>query len=245
MMIDWLVIGAALMSGLLGGVHCAAMCGGIATGLSSGQRPASAGAQWLQALQPNLGRVLGYTFAGAIVGGFGHGLVAFVQIPNLALAMRMAVGAMMMVIALRLLYPKGAFNPLARPGRALWQRLQPLQRGLLPADTAFKRIAVGVLWGWLPCGLSATLLTTAWLQASAMHGALTMTAFGLGTLPIMLPLTWSGARIGQRLQRGGVRIAAGLLVLVAGLVTLAAPWLMQVPALHGVLSALGCRALPV
>ena len=102
-----------------------------------------------------------------------------------------------------------------------------------------------MLWGWLPCGLSATLLTTAWLQASALHGALTMTAFGLGTLPIMLPLTWSGARLGQRLQRGGLRIAAGALVLSAGLVTLSAPWLMQVPALHGALSALGCRTLPM
>ena len=245
MMIDWLVIGAALMSGLLGGVHCAAMCGGIATGLSFGQRPAGAGAQWLQALQPNLGRVLGYTLAGAIVGGFGHGLVALAQAPTLALAMRMAVGAMMVVVAIRLLSPTAKFNPLAGPGRALWQRLQPLHRGLLPADTVFKRIAVGMLWGWLPCGLSATLLATAWLQASAAHGALTMAAFGLGTLPIMLPLTWSGARFGQRLQRGGMRTAAGLLVLVAGLVTLTAPWLMQVPALHGVLSALGCRALPM
>ena len=71
---DWLVLGAALTSGLLGGVHCAAMCGGIATGLSFGQRPTSAGAQWLQALQPNLGRVFGYALAGVIVGGFGHGL---------------------------------------------------------------------------------------------------------------------------------------------------------------------------
>ncbi len=245
MMIDWLVIGAALMSGLLGGVHCAAMCGGIATGLSFGQRPAGAGAQWLQALQPNLGRVLGYTLAGAIVGGFGHGLVALAQAPMLALAMRMAVGAMMVIVAIRLLSPTAKFNPLAGPGRALWQRLQPLQRGLLPADTVFKRIAVGMLWGWLPCGLSATLLATAWLQASAAHGALTMAAFGLGTLPIMLPLTWSGARFGQRLQRGGLRTAAGLLVLVAGLITLTAPWLMQVPALHGVLSALGCRTLPM
>ena len=245
MMIDWLVIGAALMSGLLGGVHCAAMCGGIATGLSFGQRPAGAGAQWLQALQPNLGRVLGYTLAGAIVGGFGHGLVALAQAPMLALAMRMAVGAMMVIVAIRLLSPTAKFNPLAGPGRALWQRLQPLQRGLLPADTVFKRIAVGMLWGWLPCGLSATLLATAWLQASAAHGALTMAAFGLGTLPIMLPLTWSGARFGQRLQRGGMRTAAGLLVLAAGLVTLTAPWLMQVPALHGVLSALGCRTLPM
>jgi hypothetical protein len=56
----------------------------------------------------------------------------------------------------------------------------------------------------------------------------------------MLPLTWSGARLGQRLQRGGWRIAAGLLVLGAGLLMIAAPWLMQQPALHGVLAALGC-----
>ena len=242
---DWLVLGAALMSGLLGGVHCAAMCGGIATSLSFGQRRGSAGAQWLQALQANLGRVFGYALAGVIVGGFGHALVALAQAPKLVLGMRMAVGLMMLVIALRLLSPAGKFNPLARPARALWQRLQPLQRALLPADTAFKRIAIGMLWGWLPCGLSATMLATAWLQASALHGALTMLAFGLGTLPIMLPLTWSGARLGQHLQRGGLRIAAGGFVLLAGLVTLAAPWLMQVPALHGVLSALGCRALAV
>jgi uncharacterized protein len=242
---DWLVLGAASMSGLLGGVHCAAMCGGIATGLSFGQRPSSAGAQWLHALQPNLGRVFGYALAGFIVGGFGHGLVVLAQAPKLMLGMRMAVGLMMIFVALRLLYPAGRINPLARPARALWQRLQPLQRTLLPADTVFKRIAIGMLWGWLPCGLSATLLVTAWLQASALHGALTMLAFGLGTLPIMLPLTWSGARLGQHLQRGGLRIAAGGFVLLAGFVTLASPWLMQMPALHGVLSALGCRSFPV
>lgn len=243
MLIDWLVIGAALLSGLLGGVHCAAMCGAIATSLSFGQKAASPATQWLHALQPNLGRVLGYTVAGAIVGGFGHGLVAVAQTPTLALVMRIAVGLMMIAVAVRLLDPRGRFNPLARPGRALWQRLQPLQRALLPADTAFKRIGIGLLWGWLPCGLSATLLATAWLQASAVNGALTMLAFGLGTLPVMLPLTWSGARLGQALQRGGLRTAAGVFVLLAGGVTIAAPWLMQVPALHGVLSALGCRPL--
>ena len=53
-----------------------------------------------------------------------------------------------------------------------------------------------MLWGWLPCGLSATVLLAAWLQASAVHGALLMLAFGAGTLPAMVPLTWSGARIG-------------------------------------------------
>jgi hypothetical protein len=55
----------------------------------------------------------------------------------------------------------------------------------------------------------------------------------------MVSLTWSGARLGQRLQRGGWRLGAGLLVLAAGLLTLASPWLMQVPAMHGLLAALG------
>ena len=243
MLIDWLVISAALLAGLFGGVHCAAMCGAIATSLSFGQKAASPAAQWLQALQPNLGRVLGYTLAGAFVGGIGHGLVAVAQHPGLMLSMRIAVGAMMLLVAVRLLDPRGRFNPLYKPANVLWARLQPLQRALLPADTLYKRVGIGLLWGWLPCGLSATLLATAWLQASATGGALTMLAFGLGTLPVMLPLTWSGARLGQRMQRGGLRNAAGVLILLAGLVTIAAPWLMQVPALHGVLSALGCRPL--
>ena len=80
----------------------------------------------------------------------------------------------------------------------------------------------------------------AWLQASAINGALTMAAFGLGTLPLMLPLTWTGARLGQRLQQGRWRIAAASLVLAAGVATLASPWLVRHPGVHAVLAALGC-----
>ena len=60
MTLDWLVLSGALLTGLLGGAHCAAMCGGIATGLSVGQRSG-----WWIAAQPNLGRIAGYTIAGA------------------------------------------------------------------------------------------------------------------------------------------------------------------------------------
>jgi uncharacterized protein len=70
-----------------------------------------------------------------------------------------------------------------------------------------------------------------------------MAAFGLGTLPVMLPLTWSGARMGRWLQRPPLRTVLAATVLAAGLLTLSAPWLMQVPALHGPLAALGCRPL--
>jgi len=240
MPIDWLVIGGALLSGLLGGAHCAAMCGGIATSLSVQQRGG-----WWMALQPNLGRVAGYTFAGAIVGGVGHGLLDLARMPELTLALRATVGLVLIVAALRLLDRQGRLTFLHAGGGRVWRWLRPLQRRLLPANTPGKRIALGLLWGWMPCGLSTTLLAAAWLQASALHGGMTMAAFGLGTLPVMLPLTWAGARFGQRLQRGGMRTAMGLCVMSAGVLTLVAPLLMQSPHVHDVLAALGCRSLGV
>jgi sulfite exporter TauE/SafE len=236
---DWLVLGSALLSGLLGGVHCAAMCGGIATAF-----PAMGGATSLRAaFEPNLGRVAGYTLAGAIAGGLGHGIVSLARMPALGLALRAAVGLVLVIAALRLLDARGRLAFLGLPGRAGYRLLQPLQRRLLPADSSARRLLAGVVWGWLPCGLSATVLAVAWLQARALDGALTMLAFGLGTLPLMVPLTWSGARLGQRLQRGPWRTLAGVLVLLAGLMTLAAPWLAQVPAAHRALAALGCGSL--
>jgi len=237
MPLDWLVLTAALMSGLMGGVHCAAMCGGIATGFSarSGHHAA-----WTIAWQANLGRVAGYTLAGSIVGGFGHGLIALLGLPWLGLALRMLVGVALVVLALRLFGHGRWLRQLPAPGAQVWAWLRPLQARLIPANTAPRRVLLGMLWGWLPCGLSVSLLSVAWLQASARNGALTMLAFGLGTLPVMLPLTWSGQRMAGLLQRPGLRHFAAVLVLIMGLVTMAAPWLMQLPGVHGALAALGC-----
>ncbi|MBB1061216.1 sulfite exporter TauE/SafE family protein [Marilutibacter spongiae] len=248
MPIDWLTLGAALLSGLLGGLHCAAMCGGIATGFPAlqGVSPAAvpARARWAPALDANLGRVAGYVVAGAIAGGVGQGILRVAQVESLATGLRMLVGAVLVLVALRLLDRGGRLAFLARLGQGFWQRIRPLQARLLPANTRPRRLALGMLWGWLPCGLSTTLLLAAWLQADALNGALTMAAFGLGTLPVMLPLTWSGAHVGRHLKDPRWRVPAALLVLAAGLLTLSAPWLMRVPALHGLLAALGCGSLP-
>lgn len=241
MPIDWLVLLAALTSGLLGGLHCAAMCGGIATGLAS----TAPGGGWPAALQLNLGRVGGYVLAGAIVGAFGHGLLGVLREPWIGIVLRSLVGAALVVVALRLLGLRALPGVLSRPGTRAWGWLRPLQARLLPADTAARRLGIGALWGWLPCGLSFSLLTVAWLQAHPRNSALTMLAFGLGTLPVMLPLTWSGQRMGRWLQRPGLRRGAAGLVLAMGALTIAAPWLMHIPALHGVLAALGCAPAPL
>ncbi|WP_024867477.1 sulfite exporter TauE/SafE family protein [Pseudoxanthomonas suwonensis] len=236
MPVDLPTLLAAALAGLLGGVHCAVMCGGIAASF-----PAMAPGRPLRvAWQANLGRVGGYVLAGAVAGGFGGGLLRVLRIDGLATGLRMAAGLALVLVALRLLDRGGRLDLLAKPGVRAWRWLQPLHRHLLPATTPWRRIALGALWGWMPCGLSLGLLTVAWLQASAGGGAAVMAAFGLGTLPMMVPLTWSGARMHGWLQRPRWRLALGGVVLGAGLLTLAAPWLMQVPALHGALAALGC-----
>lgn len=237
MPVDLPTLLAALLAGLLGGVHCAVMCGGIAASF-----PAMApGRPLAVAWQANLGRIGGYVLAGALAGGLGGALLRVLRIEMLATGVRMAAGVALILVALRLLDRGGRLDLLARPGARAWRWLQPLHRRLLPADRPWRRIALGALWGWMPCGLSMSLLTVAWLQASTGGGALVMAAFGLGTLPVMLPLTWSGARMNRWLQRPHLRMALGGVVLGAGLLTVAAPWLMQVPALHGPLAALGCR----
>jgi len=170
--------------------------------------------------------------------------LSILRLPWLGFTLRLLVGLALIVLALRLMGQGHWFSQLPSPGPHLWSRLRPLQSRLIPANTAPRRLLLGLLWGWLPCGLSLSLLGVAWLQASARNGALTMLAFGLGTLPVMLPLTWSGQRISGWLQHPPLRRLAAAFVLMMGIVTLSAPWLMHLPALNGALSALGCLPAP-
>ena len=234
------VLLAALLAGLVGSTHCAVMCGGIATGFSA----VSSRQGWSSALQLNLGRVGGYALAGALVGAFGGGLLSLARHETAVLAMRVGVGLALVLLALRLLDQRGRLDVLARPGARVWHALRPLHARVLPADTLPRRLVAGALWGWLPCGLSLSLLTVAWLQANAGDAALTMAVFGVGTLPMMVMLTWSGARLGRHWQRASVRRTAAAFVFAAGVLTIASPWLIRHPALHGVLAALGCQPLP-
>ena len=237
MPVDLLVLGAALVAGLLGNLHCGAMCGGIAVGLGSAG-PTSEAAY--RAIASNLGRVAGYTLMGALAGGLGAGVIGLLDIEGLGTGLRAAAGLVLLWMAARLAWPRWAARAVPMPALPLWRWLAPL-RARLPDDGRLRPWLLGFAWGWLPCGLSLTLLGAAWLQASALHGALTMLAFGLGTLPVMTLLGWSGARLQGRASTW--RGAAAALVATSGLLTLSAPWLVSLPALHGALAALGCRSL--
>ncbi len=239
MPIDLIALAAALLSGLFGGVHCLAMCGGIATGFSASTRSGSA---FRHALLLNLGRIGGYTLAGAIVGGLGGGLLRAARLEGIGTGVRALVGLVLIFTAARLLFP-APFHGLTRLGHSAWQGLRPLRERFIPDHGAARPLVLGVFWGWLPCGLSTTLLMAAWLEASAWHGALLMFAFGLGTLPLMTGVSWSGAHFARRLAQPRWRVAAATLIALAGMLTLSAPWLAHNASAHQWLQALGCRAV--
>lgn len=71
---------------------------------------------------------------------------------------------------------------------------------------------VGVLWGWLPCGLVYSASLYALGSGNALHGGLYMLAFALGTLPNLLAMGIFAAQLKTFLQKRMVRLCAGLLV---------------------------------
>ncbi len=240
MPIDFIVLSAAFITGLLGGVHCAVMCGGIAAGIAT---QAKTGPSFAFALQSNLGRIAGYSVAGAIVGGFGSALLSLARLQSLQQGLRLFIGLILILAATRLVDRSDRLRFLTRPGLALWKHIAPLQRTIVPASGLLRPWLLGLFWGWLPCGLSVTMLAAAWLEASALHGGLLMLSFGIGTLPLMTALTWSGTGISKYLARPRWRYGFAGLIAGAGIITILAPWLAKLPALHYVLAALGCRSL--
>ena len=121
------------------------------------------------------------------------------------------------------LYLMGAWSGIAhveRAGQWLWRRVQPALKRVGPPDTPGRMAAAGALWGWLPCAMVYSVLVTAMLSGSAAAGALTMLAFGLGTLPMMLALGLLGARLRGWLRLPAVRIACGAVVLGFGVLGL-------------------------
>lgn len=212
-------LAAAFLIGLLGGVHCIGMCGGIVGALTvqmPGQRPAFA-----SHLAYSAGRVGSYCVAGALMGIVGSLGLFFNQI--LPMQMLLYVLANIVLVCLGL-YLAGLAQPLARLeklGGKVWRRIQPLGARLLPADTLPKAFLIGALWGWLPCGLVYSLLAVALVSGGAANGAAVMLAFGLGTLPNLLLAGLMFRRLRDFTANRRVRLVAGALVAGFGFAGLA------------------------
>jgi len=212
-------LAAVFLIGLLGGVHCIGMCGGIVGALTL-QTPRRSRA-WSMHLAYSAGRIASYAAAGAIMGLIGGAGLMFNHI--LPVQLLFYVLANLVLIGLGL-YLAGLNKWLARLeslGGWLWRRIQPYSVRFLPADTAPKAFALGTLWGWLPCGLVYSVLATALVSGGAARGAGLMLAFGLGTLPNLLLAGMALKRLREFTANRRLRLAAGVLVAAFGVVGLA------------------------
>jgi sulfite exporter TauE/SafE len=110
----------------------------------------------------------------------------------------------------------GALAFTERAGQWLWRRVQPLTKRFLPVHGPAQAFPLGMLWGWLPCGLVYSVLAMALLTGSAERGAATLLAFGLGTLPNLMLAGLLLARFRSVVQGTKLRLASGLIVLGFG-----------------------------
>jgi len=213
-------LGAALLAGVAASGHCVAMCGGVAGALAMRNRDAGTGARIANALAYNLSRVASYTVAGAIAGLLGGALLQAVNVGALVVTFRTLSGLIMLAAAGKLLFGWRLLDPIEAAGSSLWRRVAPWAGR--QGHTAGLRGAVGLglAWGWLPCGMTYSMLLLAATSASAPMGAAVMLAFGAGTLPSMVTATVAFDRAARILsRRAAVKQVAGLLLLVFGLWT--------------------------
>ena len=138
---------SAFLLGLLGAGHCLGMCGGLASalGLNTGQND-----KLERLLAYNLGRISSYCIAGLIVGALGFWLS---QQLSAAIVLRYLAAMMLILMGL---YLGQWFNGLLvteKLGQKLWRIIQPLGKRFIPIRSTSDALLIGMVWGWLPCGL--------------------------------------------------------------------------------------------
>lgn len=213
---------AAFLVGLLGGVHCVGMCGGIVGALCLGLNSSSDNIQLQNTrtalpylLSYNTGRISSYTLAGMLMGGIGwlgshlFDIYAFQQILELFAAVFMlALG----------LYIAGWWRILANierfGGKVIWKRLEPIGRRFMPVTSYRQAFSLGLVWGWLPCGLVYSVIIWTISTQSPLEGGLLMLSFGLGTLPNLLLMGVFASTLNQFIQQPWVRQVAGVLIML-------------------------------
>lgn len=216
-----LTLFAAFIAGVAGSAHCLVMCGGIAGALGMRARAVghSAPLTFVHSLLYQFGRIGSYAIAGAVVGAFGAMIQAVLGWLPIATLLRVLAGLLLILLGLQLLLQWKLLQPLEAAGAMLWRRIAPLAphgagHGLL------QTILLGAIWGWLPCGLIYSMLMLGALGGSAAHGATIMVAFGMGTLPSMLSSSILASQLTRIIALRRMRMAAGLLMLLLGCLTM-------------------------
>ncbi|MCW9034076.1 MAG: sulfite exporter TauE/SafE family protein [Rhodospirillales bacterium] len=211
----------ALTIGFIGSTHCIGMCGGIVGALNSGAPEATQKSLFSQVvfhLTYNMGRIISYCIAGALAGFIGS------QSARIPLDVVLPIGGLIagiFMIALGL-YLAGwwrSFAWIENGGQYIWKYIQPLGKRFLPVKTPLHALGLGLVWGWLPCGLVYSALALAILSATPTQGAMLMLGFGIGTLPMLLTMGKGYEYLRGIARNLTIRRVAGVTIMLFGVFT--------------------------
>ena len=206
------LIGPAFVMGLAGSLHCIGMCGPLALSLpvshDNNLSRISGG------LIYNSGRILSYASMGLLFGSLGSLVIAAKWQSGLSIALGI-------IILLYILFPKKYFHFsattfLGKPFMLLRQQLGKLFQSKKLSSLLF----IGVLNGFLPCGLVYLALTSSIISASPVNGGMFMLFFGLGTFPMMFATVLMGNYLSQSIRQKIHKAVPALLFFMAVLLIL-------------------------
>lgn len=219
---------SALALGLLGSAHCIGMCGGITAALSLSLAGHSRAQVRGLMFVYHLGRITSYAIAGFLLASLGWYLGGLT--PEIKMGMRYLAATMLVAMGLYLTGYWRGLTYLEKAGQHLWRFIQPRATALLPINSPTKALVIGMMWGWLPCGMVYSALTWSSVQGEPLHGALLMAAFGFGTTPSVLLVGAFSRQLSHVIQAHITRNLAGLLIIIFGLWSMPGPqqrWLMS------------------
>ncbi|MDC8831105.1 sulfite exporter TauE/SafE family protein [Alteromonas gilva] len=201
---------SAFLVGLAGSLHCVGMCGGIAGALRAAIPSHNATLPYI--LSYNFGRITSYAIAGFLTGALGQ--IAQASVKNGLAVFQILSAVMLLAMGLYLAQWWRGLARIERLGQGIWKRIRPLSKRFIPFKSPLSAYPYGFIWGWLPCGLVYSTLTWAMVSGDALQGALTMAAFGLGTLPALISVSIGAGWLMTLLQQHNTRImvASGLIL---------------------------------
>jgi sulfite exporter TauE/SafE len=193
----------AFVAGLVGGAHCLGMCGGFVVVAAAGSRRS-----WLF----HLGRIAGYAALGAMAALAGALLDLGAGAAGLHRLRFYVSGALLLAFGLAFLgaLPRRWLEPGAGAVGGL------LRRARRVSGTAFP-LVLGLPIGLLPCGLLYPMYAAAAGTGEPLEGAALLTAFGLGTVPLLGTFSFALDRIGLATRQRLVRVAGVVMLLLAAL----------------------------
>jgi sulfite exporter TauE/SafE len=219
----WSALIGAWLAGALGGLHCIAMCGGFLTAIAGSGIPAAAQGRPLlparvlvrRQLPYNVGRIATYALLGAAAGSAGAlALASAATLLPLQRVLYVVANLFLLGLAAGIAGKLEGFAWLQRAGAAVFGRVLTTARPLLMRRTVPARVAAGMVWGFVPCALTYSVLPVALFAGGALQGAAVMLAFGLGTLPNLMVAGFALARASRWLEVRSLRLGAALLLAV-------------------------------